>query len=105
IAGRFFDIGCLIDHHRRVPRSDAVRRLTRTICRLHYGRPAGGDRQIADRHQLLRERMLGVSAPWRTSSGAPAAFNAARMMRTTSAVVLLLAGCGEKITASLHLTA
>src|SRR6478609_4492718 len=49
--------------------------------------------------------MLGFSAHCRMSSGAPAAFNAARMMRTTSVVVFLLAGCGEKITASLHLIA
>src|SRR5262249_48317338 len=47
--------------------------------------------------------MLGFAAHCRRSSGAPAAFKAARMMRTTSAVVFLLAGCGEKMTASLHL--
>src|SRR6516164_8220883 len=49
--------------------------------------------------------ILGFSAHCRRSSGAPAAFSAQRMTRTTSAVVFLLAGCGEKITESLHLTA
>src|SRR5215472_11788468 len=49
--------------------------------------------------------ILGFSAHCRRSSGAPAAFSAQRMIRTTSAVVFLLAGCGEKITASLHFTA
>src|SRR5215468_5822783 len=49
--------------------------------------------------------ILGFSRHWTMSSGAPAFFNAARMIRTVSFVVFLLAGCGEKITASLHLIA
>src|SRR5262245_48417603 len=49
--------------------------------------------------------MLGLSTHCRMSSGAPAAFKAHLMIRTTSPVVFLLAGCGEKITASLHFVA
>src|SRR5947209_2941677 len=46
--------------------------------------------------------MLGRSMHWKISSGAPCSFNVARMMRTVSLVVFLLAGCGEKMIASLH---
>ena len=49
--------------------------------------------------------MLGFSMHWNTSSGAPCSFSAARIRRTVSIVVFLLDGCGEKITASLHLIA
>jgi hypothetical protein len=49
--------------------------------------------------------MLGLSTHCRRSSGASSARNAARISRTVSFVVFVLAGCGEKITASLHLMA
>src|SRR5580765_3806554 len=49
--------------------------------------------------------ILGRSTHCRTSSGVPSWRNAARITRTVSLVVFLLAGCGEKITASLHLIA
>src|SRR5262245_28958954 len=53
----------------------------------------------------LASGMLGVSTHWITSSGAPSSFSAARINRIVSLVVFLLDGCGEKITASLHLIA
>src|SRR5437879_1740213 len=46
--------------------------------------------------------ILGLSMHWKRSSGAPCALSEARMMRTVSLVVFLLAGCGEKIIAFLH---
>ena len=49
--------------------------------------------------------MLGRSTHCSRSSGAPALRSAARITRTVSFVVFLLPGCGEKITASLHLIA
>ena len=49
--------------------------------------------------------MLGCSTHCSTSSGTPSSFSAARINRTVSFVVFLLDGCGEKITASLHLIA
>ena len=49
--------------------------------------------------------MLGRTTHWRRSSGAPSFRSAARITRTVSFVVFLLPGCGEKITASLHLMA
>ena len=49
--------------------------------------------------------MLGCSTHCSTSGGAPSFSSAMRMIRTVSAVVLRLAGCGEKTTASLHLMA
>src|SRR6266568_3100505 len=49
--------------------------------------------------------MLGRSTHRRTSSAPPSFASAARMTRTVSFVVRLLAGWGEKITASLHLIA
>src|SRR5262252_5465486 len=49
--------------------------------------------------------MLGRSTHCSTSSGTPCFFKAARIARTASFVVFLPAGCGEKMTASLHFTA
>ena len=53
----------------------------------------------------LASGMLGRSTTCSTSSGTPSFFSAARMIRTVSIVVLRLEGCGEKMTASLHLIA
>ena len=53
----------------------------------------------------LASGMLGRSTHCTRSAGAPAASRAARIIRTTSFVVFLLPGCGEKTTASLHLIA
>ena len=49
--------------------------------------------------------MLGRSRHWMRSTGAPSRASARRMISTVSRVVFLLRGCGEKITASRHLTA
>jgi hypothetical protein len=69
---------------------------------------AGPPVAIVRSHTLINSRasgMLGRSTHCRRSAGAPAASSAARITRTVSLDVLRLAGCGEKITASLHLTA
>src|SRR5262245_20660634 len=68
------------------------------------GPPVAMARSQVDMSSCARG-ILVFSTHCRMSSGAPAAFKAHRMIRTTSPVVLLLAGCGEKITASLHLVA
>ncbi len=49
--------------------------------------------------------MLGRSTHWSRSTGALSAASAALMTRTVSLVVFRLAGWGEKMIASLHLTA
>ena len=49
--------------------------------------------------------MLGFSRQRIRSSGAPCFFSAARSTRAISSAVFLLSGCGEKMTASLHLIA
>ena len=56
VAGGFDDVSGFVDHHRGVAGADAVGRLARTVGGLDHRRPAGGDRQIADRHQLVGER-------------------------------------------------
>ena len=69
---------------------------------------AGPPVAIVRSQRLISSRasgMLGRSTHCSKSSGAPAARRAARMTRTTSLVVFRLAGCGEKITASLHFSA
>ena len=50
------DVGGLVDHHRRVAGADAVGRFARAIRRFDHRRTAGRNRQIADRHQLVRQR-------------------------------------------------
>ena len=49
--------------------------------------------------------MLGFSRQRIRSSGAPCFFSAARSTRAISSAVFRLIGCGEKMTASLHLIA
>ena len=49
------DVGRLVDHHRRVARADAVRRLAGAVGGAHHRGAAGRDRQIADCHQLVRK--------------------------------------------------
>ena len=49
--------------------------------------------------------ILGLAIDCRISSGIPNFLRVHRIILTTSFVVFLLAGCGEKITASLHLMA
>ena len=56
VARRLVDVGGLVDHHRRVAGADAVRRLSGCVGGLDHRRAAGGNREIADRHQLVRER-------------------------------------------------
>jgi hypothetical protein len=53
----------------------------------------------------LASGILGRSTHCSRSSGAPWRRSASRIRRTTSVVVFRLAGCGEKMTASLHLIA
>ena len=53
----------------------------------------------------LASGMLGRSTHCSMSSGAPSRRSASRISRTISLVVRRLAGCGEKMTASLHLIA
>ncbi len=48
--------GRLVDDHRGVAGADAVGRLARTVGGLDHRGTAGGDRQIAARHQLVGER-------------------------------------------------
>ena len=56
VPGRFGDVGGFVDHHRGVAGADAVRGFAGTIGGLDHGRAAGRDGQIADAHQLARER-------------------------------------------------
>src|SRR6187551_21120 len=49
--------------------------------------------------------ILGRPTHWSRSTGAPTFASPSRISLTTSFVVFLLDGCGEKITASLHLSA
>ena len=55
--------------------------------------------------RALASGMLGRSTHCRRSAGASRASSAARITRTVSSVDLRLPGCGEKMTASLHLVA
>ena len=48
---------------------------------------------------------LGFSMHWNRSAGAPWRLIASRITRTISKVVRFERGCGEKITASRHLSA
>ncbi len=56
VARRFFHVRGFVDHHRRVPGADAVRRFAGSVGRLDHGGAAGGDRQVAARHQVVRQR-------------------------------------------------
>src|SRR5471032_1230789 len=68
------------------------------------GPPVAMVRSQADISSWARG-MLGLTKHWIRSSGAPCLARAARRMRLTSIAVALLAGWGEKITASRHLMA
>src|SRR6185295_2494568 len=76
---------------------------------LYAERTIGGPPVAIVRSQLAisscASGMLGVSMHCSRSTGAPSDASAARIRRTVSLVVRRLAGCGEKITASLHLIA
>jgi hypothetical protein len=56
VARGFFHVCRLVDHHCRVPGADAVRRLAGSVGRFDHGGAAGGDRQVASRHQVVRQR-------------------------------------------------
>ena len=56
VARGFVDVGGLVDHHRRVAGADAVGRLAGAVRGFDHRRAAGGDRQIADRHQFVGQR-------------------------------------------------
>ncbi len=105
VARRLDDVRRLVDHHRRVAGADAVGRLAGAVRGLHHRRAAGRDRQVAGAISSFASGMLGRSTHCSRSSGAPSLRSAARMTRTVSFVVFRLPGCGEKITASLHLIA
>ena len=49
-----------IDNHGRVPGAHSIRRLARTVGRFDHGRSAGGNREVADGHQFLRQRDAGL---------------------------------------------
>ena len=84
VARRLFDVGGLVDDHRRVAGADAVGRLARAVGRLHHRRPAGGDGEIADRHQLVGQRDARPLDALQHVSGTPSAASAARISRTVS---------------------
>ena len=105
VARGFDDVGGLVDHHRRVAGADAVGRLARAVGGLDHRRAAGRDRQIADRHQLVRERNARLLDALQHVFGNAELLQRRAHQRTVSLVVFLLDGCGEKITASLHLIA
>jgi hypothetical protein len=99
------DVRGVVDDHRRIAGADAVGRLPRAVGAFTIAGPPVAIVRSQRRISSFASGMLGRSTHCRRSSGAPSLRSAARMTRTVSFVVFRLPGCGEKITASLHLSA
>ena len=56
VPRRLLDVGGLVDQHRRVPGAHAVGGFSRSVRGLDHCRSAGGDCQIATRHELVGQR-------------------------------------------------
>src|SRR6185437_1813333 len=58
-AGRIGHIGGFIHDDRRIACAHAVGGFAGTVRRAHHVLAAGGDREVAGRHQRLRQRLAG----------------------------------------------
>ena len=56
VACRDVDVGRFVDHHRGVAGADTVGRPARAVRSAHHRLPAGREREVAVRHQVLRQR-------------------------------------------------
>ena len=106
VHGRLGEVGGLVDDDGGVAGADAVGRLARAVRRLHHRGTAGGNRQIADRHQLLRQRNARLlEAQDQIFGRALLAQRRADARARSRARSSGSCGCGEKMTASRHLIA
>ena len=105
VPGGVGQVGGLVDEDRRVAGADAVRGFARAVRCLDHRGTAGRDRQVAHGHQLLRQRdARSLEAQDEVLRGALLLQGGAKHADDLRAV-RLLSGCGEKMTASLHLIA